>query len=240
MKKYLMLIILVFSSTAWTQDQSSDEEYVYPYQSCTPEWAQFKSYKEKVDACQIPKEKLARMSTAALVKACLDYPMFGNICLYNTPQQGFDALAREFNGMQELLKRKDACRSLLTLYPKFDLEKQDAWPTKNKNYGPISHWYLETILAQKPILENADSSTRINLLKEVQKRYLQKKAKSKEYGPATQGFSTLLMVKVMDCNGNLEEEKKVNPRIKKYLETGVMGDTTMVEEIFKIAKRKTE
>jgi len=38
----------------------------------------------------------------------LNYPLFLDALAYNWPQEGFNAVSGQFNGLQELLKRKDA------------------------------------------------------------------------------------------------------------------------------------
>jgi hypothetical protein len=73
------------------------------------------SYAEKVALLQVPQNKLLTMSTAHLVETCLNYPLFSSIWLYNSTQEGLEWIIKDFNGLQELIQRKDAGVELLLL-----------------------------------------------------------------------------------------------------------------------------
>lgn len=238
MKNWLIVILLSFASVGMAQDTLSDEEYVYPVLPGTPEWRNLRSLQEKLDATQIPPEKLKKMSTKALVKACLDYPGFANMWAFNTAQAGFNSVVSGFNGLQELLKRKDAGKALLEVYPLFDLSRQKSWPTINRQYNCFFPDYLDVLAAQKSILLNADKATRRLLMREAKKRYEQKKSKRIVYDPIAQGYTAALMARIMDADGNLEEEKKMNPKFNRLIESARVPDTTIADEIVKKAKEK--
>ena len=76
------------------------------------EWLSY-SVQERVALSQVPSELLGELSTDELIVTCLNYNLLGDIGLYNSLQQGFDILKKQYNGFQELLKRKDAGSRLL-------------------------------------------------------------------------------------------------------------------------------
>ena len=82
--------------------------YDYPVKPGTAAWKTLGGHVEMLKACQIPQSKLNTLSTAVLVETVLNYPLFLDALAYNWPQEGFNAVSGQFNGLQELLKRKDA------------------------------------------------------------------------------------------------------------------------------------
>lgn len=96
-----------------------DKPYLYPVLPGTDEWLALSDHAEKVKACEIPEEILQCMTTEALLKSVLNYPLLGDMFAYSFPRQGYEALCSQFNGLQELKDRED----LQTVLEKFDLEE---------------------------------------------------------------------------------------------------------------------
>jgi hypothetical protein len=90
------------------------DSWNYPVYPGMPEWAQFKTGQEMVDACQVPEKRLKKMSTQAVIQAIWEYPLnFGIILLGGTYQGGFESAFLKNNAYKELIKRIDAGKSLL-------------------------------------------------------------------------------------------------------------------------------
>ena len=65
----------------------------------------------------MPADVLDSMSTAGLVRTCLDYPMVAStIVTANSFQDGYDALLRVSNAFKELSQRQDAGKEILSIY----------------------------------------------------------------------------------------------------------------------------
>ena len=77
-------------------------------------WATYASKDEMVAACKIDSNILSNMTTDDLVKAVLDYPLLVNIYLYDSYEEGLEALAKDSDAYRELLKRPDAGEKLLS------------------------------------------------------------------------------------------------------------------------------
>lgn len=56
--------------------------------------------------CQIPKEIISNRTTEALAKTCLNYPLFGLMNAFNTPQTGFYAVKNTLTALMHYLKEK--------------------------------------------------------------------------------------------------------------------------------------
>lgn len=70
---------------------------------------------------QIPANLLKQIPTRELVRIWLAYPHSTLVYAYSSPQQGMDKLRWAFNGLQELLQRKDAADETLALFREQDL-----------------------------------------------------------------------------------------------------------------------
>ncbi len=93
-------------------EKSITKPYEYPVKLKTEQWKKFKSRTEKIEACAIPESILNNMKTKSLVETVMNYPLLGELVSRDTRQEGFDAVHRVFNGLQELVKRTDAISEL--------------------------------------------------------------------------------------------------------------------------------
>ena len=93
-----------------------DEPYDFPIKTGTDEWKSFQSLSEKLAVTQVPEEILYAMTTEALWQTFLDYPLRGNILAYNTVDQGIIAVSKQFNGLEELLRREDYLRVAMRVF----------------------------------------------------------------------------------------------------------------------------
>jgi hypothetical protein len=152
MKK--IFLFLIFSTTIlFCYSQNKEILWDYPIKPSTNEWKSLDSSQEMIEACQIPTEILSNLSTARLADLCLNYPLLGDILSANNYQNGFDKLAKIFNGFQELFKRKDAGLALLNIYEKFDLNSFH----KNKRIEFKNVFFdmcIDVVMAQPVFLES--------------------------------------------------------------------------------------
>ena len=143
------------------------DAYNYPVKPGTDAWRAFTTHEEMLKACQIPESTLRTMSTEGLVETVLNYPLYNDVLAYNSPQQGFDALSSEFNGIRELLNRKDAGTVLLA---KFKVADPTAigkdWTDLQKGCYIFNLIDIETLLAQQAIISNLGSAQYPDLVRE--------------------------------------------------------------------------
>lgn len=112
-----------------------------------PNWGDLEVSERKA-LSDIPKDQLSGMSTDDLILSVLNYDFFGNLFVFDSPQQGFENILQEYRGMQALFERPDAASRLLALYQAIDLQ---TW-YETDNFAPIRKIYLETLLSQDEIL----------------------------------------------------------------------------------------
>ena len=87
----------------------------YPIKPGMDEW-KLQNYAGRINACQIPEEILYSLSTEELTDICLRYPAIGHFYAFNKTNDGLVKLFRDFNGIRELYKRKDAEVHLIQRY----------------------------------------------------------------------------------------------------------------------------
>ena len=68
---------------------------------------------ERIAALQIPITQLKGLKTEQLLDICLDYPFLTSIAFCNDYQKSIEIIVSQFNGLQELVSRKDIIPVLL-------------------------------------------------------------------------------------------------------------------------------
>ncbi len=172
----MLSLMMLFGMFGYNYVEAFDETITYPYdypvKGGTEEWKAFTSLDEMLEACQIPESILKKMSTAGLVETVLNYPLLGNIYAYNSLQQGFEAVTAQFNGLEELLKRKDAGVELLARYRAMNpLAIEEDWDDIQKGAYAVSLSYIEILLSQDNVLADLTGPQIEELLREAIKTY---------------------------------------------------------------------
>ncbi|MEW6104420.1 MAG: HEAT repeat domain-containing protein [bacterium] len=191
--------------------------YDFPIKPGTEEWKALGSTENRIKACQIPEDILKKMSTEGLIETCLGYPGLPNMFLSNNPQTGFDSIVRTFNGLQELLRRKDAGTKLLARYRQIrKLDRQSI----QKELGKLGTLYFrcfEMLISQDVILSKMTKEERIELLRESIWKFNEKQkydlyssaSKDKEGKRRVRSPETLLIM------GRILQKEKFEPFILK-------------------------
>ncbi|MCI8408652.1 MAG: hypothetical protein HFJ09_05195 [Lachnospiraceae bacterium] len=178
----------------------------YPITEDSKEWATFEEHNEMIAACNVPEELLKDMKTEELVNLMLDYPLLGDLKLYDDLNSGFNIMAQNSNILKELLRREDGASKLLDAYCNHELMKETNKIDKileiskesstacidiinNKKYNSVvdemqdsitENVFLETALAQKTIIEDLDCQEEDELAEEAIKK-MEDKANSEIY-----------------------------------------------------------
>jgi len=175
------------------QDRGVDNTYVYPVVPGTDAWAQLKTHDEMIKVTQIPIDVLRDLSTQSLVETVLNYPLYGDILAYDNMQYGFNSMVSAFNGLQELLQRKDAAYELVTLYAAMDPLKIDSeWTSKQKGNYHRQFIYVEALLAQDELLSGLLPEQQLELLGLSWKKLKAKQDLAEIYG--IEGLKTSLLL----------------------------------------------
>jgi hypothetical protein len=90
-----------------------DDIYNYPVRPGMEEWGNLKTGEEMLEACQIPRDTLDKMSSQAIVQAILDHPLAYDVLHRRQYQMDFESTFFQNNAYFELTKRKDAGEAIL-------------------------------------------------------------------------------------------------------------------------------
>lgn len=89
----LKLSVIILQSVLLSQfvgAQTVVQPYDYPIKPHTAAWDSLKTYQDLRRVCQIPTEIVNRMTTEALFESVLNYPLIGDILVFNTFQIGIE------------------------------------------------------------------------------------------------------------------------------------------------------
>lgn len=167
------------------------DTYTYSIKPGTPEWNAFTTHQQMVDACQIPSDTLAKMSTEGVMQSCLDFPLLGDLLL----NVGVDvpgitqAYMITFSGLIELSKRTDAGSVMLNRYKIMDPACAKCMSVDfTSNFSAF-----EMIIGHDSIQNKMFSTEKKILVNEATDKYQQKKNLGFDYY-AYYGLSTSLYV----------------------------------------------
>jgi hypothetical protein len=149
---------------AYSQYKINDE-YNFPVKQGSKEWGQFESVEKRLAVLQIPDLVLSKISTEGLLETCLAFPYLTDILFCDDYQKGFEALSAEFNGFQELLRRRDITKALLKKYETLNSSFTNVRLKENIEQGRFSfrHFALEFMLTQDIVLKNLNSEQKKQL-----------------------------------------------------------------------------
>jgi hypothetical protein len=238
----LLMLKMPFTSIVQTdsvQAASASDAYDYPIKPGTDGWKAFTTHDEMLEACQIPEDILKNMSTKALVETVLDYPLLGDMWAYNSIQQGFEAVASQFNGLPELLNRKDAGTELLAIYSKMNPQDiEENWGDIQKGAYTFSIANVEILLAQNKILDNLSKTQLEDLIVEARSKYTGKQ-QSAIYGQTSQECSIWLMGKALQRVNYLPFERQIHQdaTIQNFLGSGSYATDIVSNEIVSNAEQ---
>lgn len=101
------------------------DTYHYPILPGTDEWKELSSLAEKVEVCQIPKNKLKTISTEGLLETLLNYPLILDYIFFENMQNGFNRIKTENNGFSELYSRKNIFKIITERYELMSLDCEE-------------------------------------------------------------------------------------------------------------------
>lgn len=89
------------------QNKLETQQWEYSITPIDEKWSKLASYQAMVDACQLSQEYLKQAPTRELLETVSKYPLILDILNYDDIKKGVAAVSKQFNGLEELLNRKD-------------------------------------------------------------------------------------------------------------------------------------
>lgn len=97
-----------------------ENDIPYSFQSVNNKefWSTCKCFEDRIAACEVPEEYLSGMTTMALLKTCIDYPLIYCYSAYENELQAVKAISEFSNVYMELINRSDAADAIIDFYSK--------------------------------------------------------------------------------------------------------------------------
>jgi len=160
---FFSLFVFVFSSASISygdngisEELTRDKRYIYPITYDSPEWQEFDGVNEKLQACRIPEELLKERSVEQLVDAVIDFPLLVNVVLYNSPEEGLEALSQQSDAYRELLSREGGKEAFMEKVKTFAYLE----PSEDKS----DLLFLKILLDENDI-RNSNSANKVSYVK---------------------------------------------------------------------------
>lgn len=166
-------------------------DYKYPITPADDGWMEFTTHKEMVDHCQLSEEFLEKASTEDLLEAVLNYPLLIDLELYEDSETAIIAVAKQFNGLDELLKRKDFSKVLFDKYMDSEIPKEERLEYNNltkeeknevlKNremrnqlymdyHERMETFFMETLFARTDVFRNYSAVEKKLILEDIMQK----------------------------------------------------------------------
>lgn len=197
-----------------------DDSYNYPVLPGMPEWSDFKTTQEMIDACQVPVTILEKQTTEAVFQAIWEYPFtYETTFRYNHYQQSFETVISNTNAYQELITRDDAG---LCLYERLNLV--DPLCTVNSRF-------LELIMSQSVFLNQLNDNHKKKIVELSLDNDVTRQAAVNGAGDVLREVTCLLMSRTMYLSNYNPFALKVNEdlQLKTFIETSEAYFTTKEE-----------
>jgi len=153
-----------------------DESYNYPIKPGTPEWKEFDSHQDMIDAVQVPKCILENMCTYGLVETCFNCPLFGEFYMSNQINTGLIDLENNINSFYELATREDAATELKDKYISMHPDSlNENWTGYQKFEFVLFFCLVEHFISQKKYLGKLMTDQSNELLTDAYNKLVEKK-----------------------------------------------------------------
>ncbi len=225
----------ISNEDCWNYPEPADT-YKYPILPGTPEWATLETGDERLEACQIPDNILATISTEGLVQSWLDMPLAIEIFFANSPQRAIEFFIENFSGLRELVGRADAWNKLLEKY-KSMIPACITTLASEVEQGKYTFLfsYLELPLAQDTILNKMNLNQKKELVSVALDKFYLRNRLPNHFGGLVTDFALLICARVMrNCNYS-PFLSKVNDNLQWFIDKGVfpipLGDYEVEKNI---------
>lgn len=153
---------VLFVTPVYAANDLINEPYEYPVMPGTSEWAEFQSFSEMIEACQIPDSKVQSMTTEALVQSILNHPLWGIYFSYE-PNSVYDIYKGMINALTELESREDAATTLLAAYVNADVMTTSE-ESETVDWVNTHRFVYCEILLDQPVFYNDLTQTELSIL----------------------------------------------------------------------------
>lgn len=212
MKKiYIILFLLAFKLVAICNPADSlNTKFKFAFNIGDSEWSKYELARDRIKALQIPQTVLKELNTKELLELCFEFPYIGDVLACNDPNKGIQLLAEEFNGLKELLKRKDLSFVLIDAFSKMLNDPSLIVKNESANRLPFSiRIYLTAhLIGEEGVYKTISLKQRESLYSLI--------AKKRDYILSNKNTYGLLGTKAIDFLLNIVSDSKLSNRANQY------------------------
>jgi len=170
---------------------------------------------QRVETSTVPEDLLKTMSTKGLIRTTFINPAKVNVFLFNSPQQGMNAMGFQYNGLDELYDRDDAAKYLIQFYRKMqmDYDLYDTFFTDLK--------LIESLLADERIINKMSSGEKQQLYTLLKNNVKDKGKMPERFGRTDEESILRIMLRIISIE-NTEDFKQISDisGLNNFIETG--------------------
>jgi len=189
---------------------------------------------------QIPEANLSTISTEMLIQEYLDSRYPGYILIYNYIHNAFEHAYNDFNGLRELLKRRDASQKLIEFYQRMDpAAYESSWDNVEKGAFTFSFVFIEVLISHESILEKMTKSEVKTFLNELLKKNEFKINHPEIFSIVSIQFNTYSIARLLEFKGkgnSISEALSKSPGVKHLLKTGQLQNNDVLNLVIQKAK----
>jgi len=234
---FIFLFTILLFGNAYSQNKNG--VYDFPIKPGTNEWKALKTHDEMLKVLKIPENVVKSMNTQDLLNTCLNYPLFSDIWALNNLQNGFDYVIKDFNGLQELLKRDDLHIEIVKKYKDIKVTGYEkTWTDLEIGTYIIELAKIEMLAARSECLAK--------MIKEEKKQMIEKALNNLDeinmekniYGRTNKDSNLYLLGQIIKHENLPEFENAVKEKrnLKRFLMTATAADIETADQIIKHAK----
>lgn len=136
-------------------------------------WTNIGPLEDRFAACEVPASRLRNMTTEALVKSMMNYPLNFMVCAYDDPKDAIDLIIQYSPLHQEFLSRSDAAEVFVDFYAGANLDMSLEKSDFDGNYTSLSYantMFMDHFLGSKLMTGLGKASVRQKLTEAVSKK----------------------------------------------------------------------
>lgn len=243
MKKIIFIIPLLIICIVAHGQQKANTSFKFPCTQGDYKWQQFESVGERIAALQIPDSIIKQIPTEELLAICLDFPYITDILFYDDYQTGFEHVKKSFNGLRELLTRKDLYDALVYTNNEYinELDKiQTAASLIEKGKFSFKHFMLEFIMAQDCVVIPQNKAEEKNIVSVIATNMELKEKYPDIFSQLNIIPSYVVFAKKMLQESNVSlKTTEIKNKITNFINKPLMLDSDIVEETDNYIKQRT-
>lgn len=186
-------------------------------------WTDIGPLEDRFAACEVPASRLSAMTTEALVKSMMNYPLNYLVFAYSDPQEAIDLIIKNSTLHREFLSRTDAAEVFVELYAETELDMRREKSSFDGDYTSLSYantMFMDYFLGSRLISGLMKASVKQKLADAVSRR-LQERVSD------TETFST----KSIEPLFNINEVESLGISSSSRTNSWSDGDTITVRTI---------